>query len=232
MIRCAWASGTTDIVATPHANIAYKYDADLVDSRIRSLRESLEGKIRIHRGCDFHLSLKNIQEAVQDPARFSVNGLGYLLIEFPDMAPLQGIDNIFRILQNAGLTPIVTHPERNAYLASDFGRLARWVNRGIYLQLTAQSFTDELFGPATMQWCTDAFKRGLVHFVASDAHDIRVRTARLDKAKTYLQKHFGEDYAELLLESHPRAVIEGNPLPGGPVAPKGRKGRKWFQCWS
>jgi len=229
MLSMAEENGTTDIVATPHANVTYAYVPETIDARIAELQAAVGDNIRIHRGCDFHLSLHNIQAAIAEPRKFSIDGLGYLLVEFPDVAALHGVDRIFQTLRDAGLTPIVTHPERNPHLAADIPRLSRWVKDGAYLQLTAQSVTGELFGAETSAWCDQVLKMGLVHFVASDAHETRTRTPRLDKAKLHLEKHFGEEYAEMLLEINPRAAIEGAPLPVGPLAPRGRAKKKWFQ---
>ena len=78
------------------------------------------------------------------------------------------------------------------------------------------------------RWCARALEKGPVHFIASEAHDTRHRPPRLDHAKVYLEKRFGEDYAELLLEVHPRAVIAGLPLATGPVIPALRRKKKWF----
>ena len=41
MIRMAAAAGTTDIVATPHANNRYRYDEAIVDAKIEELRSAL-----------------------------------------------------------------------------------------------------------------------------------------------------------------------------------------------
>ena len=228
MARLAGTTGTTDIVATPHLNVSYAYDPELVEQRIRELQRAVGNEVRIHRGCDFHLSAHNIQMAVRDSRRFSVNGLGYLLVEFPEVSALQGIEQIFETLREAGLTPIITHPERNPYLAADFSRLIRWVDNGIYLQVTAQSVVGDLFGAETAPWCAKALKLGLVHFVASDAHDARVRPPRLDQAKAHLERQYGEEYAELLLVTHPGAVIEGRSLVPGRVFPPQKRKLKWF----
>src|SRR5207245_4979529 len=59
MLRAAAESGTTDIVATPHSNAEFAYQGDLLDQQIRELALRLDGKPRIHRGCDRHLSLDN-----------------------------------------------------------------------------------------------------------------------------------------------------------------------------
>lgn len=227
MVRMAQESGTTDIVATPHANASYRYDPAVIVERIAELQSAVGDGIKIHRGCDFHLSPQNLQFAAREPSRFSINGLSYLLVEFPEVSLFQGIEQVFSTLMHAGLTPIVTHPERNEHLAADIPRLRRWVERGIPLQVTAQSVVGK-FGPKAAQWCLQLLNEGLVHFVASDAHDLVHRPARLSEARDFLVNQFGEEYAEMLVEVHPRAVIDGQPLEIQPFPPQPKKRRKWF----
>lgn len=40
MVRLAAESGTTDIVATPHANSEFNFDPDLIDLKIAELQEA------------------------------------------------------------------------------------------------------------------------------------------------------------------------------------------------
>jgi protein-tyrosine phosphatase len=68
---------------------------------------------------------------------------------------------------------------------------------------------------------------GYVHFVASDAHDLVNRPPRLDAARDLLAGQFDEEYADLLVEVHPRAVIEGRPLQLSPLPHRAKK-RRWF----
>jgi protein-tyrosine phosphatase len=228
MVQMALERGTTDIVATPHASTAYNYQPELISERILQLQQAIGDGLKIHRGCDFHLSAQNIQVALREPARFSVNGLNYLLVEFPELSLFQGIDQIFNELRSAGLTPIITHPERNRHLAGDLPRLRRWVQQGIPLQITAQSLTGG-FGEDLARWCIDAINEGLVHFVASDAHDTVRRPPKLDEARSLLNDQFGPEYAELLVEFHPRAVIEGAPMDVQVIPPPRKKTKKWFR---
>ncbi len=225
--QLALRSGTSDLVATPHSNIVYPYQPQLVAQRIAALQLAIGPGLRIHQGCDFHLSLQNIQTALQHPRRFTINGLSYLLVEFPDVSMIEGAARIFLELQAAGMIPIVTHPERNPYLASDLPRLARWVEQGAYIQITAQSLLGAPFGPSIARWCVRAIEMGLVHFVASDAHDTLHRPPRLDLAAQFLTTEFGPRFAELVLESNPRAVIEGHRLDTG-LLPHPRLSRKWY----
>ena len=227
MVRMAREAGTTDIVATPHANPSYRYDPELISQRIAELQTAAGDGIKVHRGCDFHLSPQNLQLAAREPSRFSVNGLNYLLVEFPEVTLFQGIEQVFSNLMSLGLTPIVTHPERNEHLAADVPRLRRWVERGIPLQITAHSLIGK-FGPRAAQWCIQLLNEGLVHFVASDAHDLVYRPPGLAVARELLVTQFGEEYADLLLEVHPRAVIDGQLLEIRPFPPEPKKRRRWF----
>ena len=72
MLRLARNAGTTDIVATPHANSRYHWDPELIDERISELQPHTD--VRIHRGCDFHLQFDNIQDAIAYPQKYTING--------------------------------------------------------------------------------------------------------------------------------------------------------------
>src|SRR5678816_2221071 len=71
MLELASRSGTTDIVATPHANGRFRYDPEMVDRQIADFNVSVEG-IRVHRGCDFQLEVGNIEDAVVHPRKYSI----------------------------------------------------------------------------------------------------------------------------------------------------------------
>lgn len=227
MARMAAEAGTTDIVASPHANTSYRYEPETISDLIEKLQAGVENGIKIHRGCDFHLSPQNIQLALREPTRFAINGLSYLLVEFPEVSLFHGIEDVFNNLISVGLTPIVTHPERNHHLAGDIPRLRRWVEKGIALQITAQSLLGK-FGADAARWCMQMLQEGQIHVVASDGHDLVRRPPRLDEAREFLVNHFDEEFANLLLEVNPRAVIEGRPLEISPLPPRKKKRRGWL----
>lgn len=229
MTKMAAACGTTDIVATPHADSQYQYDPKLVEQRLEQVQRLAGSTLRIHRGCDFHLNCENIRLALEKPGRFSINGRGYLLVEFSDLVIMSSTEQIFSDLRSVGLVPIVTHPERNPHLVSDFKRLSRWVERGSFLQITAQSLLGH-FGPEAHRCCLHLLDAGLAHFVASDAHDTQHRPPRLDLARNYLTQRYGADYAELLLEINPRSVLDGRPLDPAPLVPP-EPLKRWYQFW-
>ena len=85
MLDAAAAGGTTDIVATPHADIEYEFRPELVRQRLVELKASTSSAIRIHSGCDFHLTFDNVTDALANPAKYTINHKRYLLVELSDM---------------------------------------------------------------------------------------------------------------------------------------------------
>src|SRR5712671_4307258 len=82
MLGIAADSGTTDIVATPHADLRFEYVPALIDERIAEMQHKIGDRIRIHRGCDFHLYFDNIMSCLADRTPYTINGQRYLMVEF------------------------------------------------------------------------------------------------------------------------------------------------------
>jgi protein-tyrosine phosphatase len=229
MLRMAAEAGTTDIVATPHANLEFTFQPEAVGVKIAELTAASGGAPRIHSGCDFHLYYDNIQDALANPRKYTVNHRNYLLVEFSDLLIFKSTEEIFDRLFAAGMTPVVTHPERNPLLQQRIDRLAAWREHGCLMQVTAQSLLGG-FGRAAGDFADQMIRRGLVDVVASDAHDSRHRPPALDEAYAAVSGRYGEDLAERLFVINPRAVIDGAPMPSMPsVEP--RAPRKWYQFW-
>ncbi len=229
MIRLAAESGTTDIVATPHADLRYSYQPEIVDRRISELTEASAGAVRIHRGCDFHLYYENIQQALENPARFTINQKRYLLVEFSDAMILDSASEVFERMLAAGMTPVITHPERNPLLARGLDQIARWVDAGCRVQVTAQSFLGR-FGRHAKATTERLMQRALVHFVASDAHGVKSRPPVLSGAYRYIEAEYGKPCAEFLLVSNPRAALSGEPVEASTPEAGSRAG-KWWRLW-
>jgi protein-tyrosine phosphatase len=229
MLRMAAEHGTTDVVATPHANTDYLFDPARIEREIEELSAALDGAIRLHRGCDFHLSYENIQGALSNPSKYTINHGTYLLVEFSDLIIFRNTGEIFARLIDAGMIPIVTHPERNSLLRKRVKEIEGWVQAGALVQLTAQSVTGD-FGRSAKEFCEVLMDRGLAHFVASDGHDCERRPVRMDRARAWLTEHRGEAVSELLCVTNPGAVITGGPVQV--VFPETQTpSAKWYQFW-
>ncbi|MGE5568787.1 MAG: tyrosine-protein phosphatase [Rhodospirillales bacterium] len=229
MVEVAAAAGTTDLVATPHANLRYRFDPSVVTRKLDELQAAAPPTIRLHYGCDLHLTPDNVQDALANPERYTINHRRYLLVEFPDLLIPKTSAEIFSCMLAAGIVPVITHPERNFLLHRRLDEVAGWVAQGCLVQVTAQSFLGR-FGSEVRAACRALMERGLVHFVASDAHDSKDRPPRLDLARRHVERKYGAAAAERLFVSNPRAVLEGEPLPE-PAAPGPERRRKWMKFW-
>jgi protein-tyrosine phosphatase len=227
MLRQAAAAGTTDIVASPHANQDYEFDPQVVERKIGELQAAAGEVPRIHYGCDFHLTLENIEDALRSPGKYSIDHRGYLLVEFSDFLIPKTTEQLFASMMKVGLRPIVTHPERNQLLQRRLPELETWVAQGAHLQVTAQSLLGR-FGKTARNCAHELMGRGLVHFLASDAHDTKWRTTALDQARQYVDRQFGSEVGLRLFEENPRSVLAGVALTSVPLA---IRRKPWYAFW-
>ncbi len=214
MVKASAEDGVTHIVCTPHANGTYDFVPEANAAKVAELHERLVAEgvtMNIGLGCDFHLSYDNILAAKEDPSRFSVNGLGYLMVEIPDYGVPRGLTETFYELQLVGLTPILTHPERNPTIQNDLPRLAEWMRGGVLLQVTGDSVTGRM-GKTAQRIAHELLAKRWVHFLATDAHNVSSRPPRLSEARDAVAKKYGEEYAESLVTTNPLAVFTGKPF--------------------
>src|SRR3984957_7078964 len=215
MARIAAAEGITHVVCSPHANGTYAYQPGLISEKMGELQRLLDREaiaVKLGRGCDFHMSYENIEEAKLNPAKFSINGSCYLLVEIPDYGISPGLTEIFYQMQIAGLIPILTHPERNPTLQADRPRMMDWLRGGVLVQVTAGSVVGRM-GKHAERMAHDLLANRWVHFLATDAHNTTSRPPKMREAFELVAHKYGPDYAHLLCVSNPLAAFLGKPLP-------------------
>ena len=219
MAEIAIADGITHIVCTPHSSHRYFFDPERNATLFAELQDAVTTRfgeaITLGLGCDFHLMFDNIEDAQRHPTRYTINGHNYLLVEFPDSAISPNTPQTFYQLSLSGMTPIITHPERNPILARQPERMAEWLNAGALIQVTASSLTGRFGQQAerSAHWLLD---HRWVHFLATDAHDIESRPPRLRPAFDWVAEQYDPATAERLCITNPRAAFYGEAL--GPQA--------------
>jgi protein-tyrosine phosphatase len=221
MCQMAANDGTTHLVATPHCNYRYQFDVEVNRARLKELQAAVGESPKLLLGCDFHLSYDNIRKLAEHGAEFSINNTHYLLVEFADHFIPEQMDNVFYQIEMAGYAPILTHPERNPVIQRKPELLYHWVTRGCLVQVTAMSYVGG-FGSRAQALSEEWLERNLVHFFASDAHDLTHRPPVLSSCYKKVASTRGKEIADLLLDTNPLAVINGEPLltPPPPLGPK------------
>lgn len=210
LCRAAAADGIRTIVATPHVlrDPWLNEDAAERDRLIARLNALVGGTPAIIAGCEYFFA-SDVLELWERGAAGPLVGLNRgasLLIEFPSFAVPSSAEWIFHELAVMGVTPVVAHPERNAELARNPERLAKLVAAGARTQVTAASLLGE-FGRGPLAAAEEFFARGLVHYVASDAHSVSKRPPRMTAARAWVAKHWGAAAERTIFEVNAEAAI-------------------------
>ena len=141
----------------------------------------------------------------------------YVLLELPgDLVP-PGFDWFLFELGRAGYTAVLTHPERCGAVQADLAVLEDLVDGGVLVQVSASGLTGD-FGRRVRGAARRMLRRGLVHCLASDCHDLRRRPPRLAEAVAEAARIVGPEAAGALVEANPAAILAGEPLPCGEPA--------------
>lgn len=228
MLHMAEAMGMSDVVATPHCSAQYPFDAGLLASRIEELRSVTDGHPAIHRGCEFQATSDTLGPLLDHPATYTIGGGAYLLLEFPILHIGRHTEQVLSRILDAGVVPIVAHPERHPILRRDLARMEAWVEAGCITQITGLSITGG-FGSQARAAALRMLDRGLVHVVASDAHDLTHRTPSLGAAFDAVRTRFEDGIADLLFSENPRGIVAGGSVAGGKLQVSPVRKRRWWQ---
>jgi protein-tyrosine phosphatase len=215
MARMAAEDGITHVVATPHASSRYPFEPALIAERLALLRAALDDRgipLLLATGCDFHVNFENIRDAIDHPRKYTLNATEYLLVELPDLAISPHLGETLYELRLAGMSPILTHPERNPTLQRDGERLKDWLRHGLLVQVTAGSVLGQM-GKSAERMAHMLLANRWVHFLATDAHDLKFRPPQMRNAHDLVAERYGAEYADLLCTANPLAVFQGQELP-------------------
>jgi protein-tyrosine phosphatase len=215
MCRMAFGDGIRHIVCTPHANGTYSYDRNILEQRVAELREKVPPGLQLSLGCDFNLSFENIQAAIAEPTRFVIGRTKYLLVELSDFAIPPAIGQALGRFFESGITPVITHPERNLVIQQRPDLVLSFAKMGCVIQLTANSLTG-FWGMAAQRTADWIFERQAAHVISTDAHDLTSRPPILSRARDLVASRYGSDVALALVAGNPGAIVAGEPLPYRP----------------
>lgn len=131
---------------------------------------------------------------------------GTLLVEFSYGAEAKTLLDAAQNVLNAGYYPLFAHVERYEAAQGDFGVVRELINMGAMIQVNAPSLVGkESWG--IRRTARGLIRDGLVHVVASDAHNTYSRPLLMGKCGAFMEKKFGRETAQTLLERNPLAIL-------------------------
>lgn len=135
----------------------------------------------------------------------------YALIEFSMITPYKEIHTALSNVLRLGVTPVVAHIERYHCLENDEKKVRDLINMGCYTQINSSSvLKTKLFGDTYkfMKKRAQFFlEKDLVHFVASDMHNLDPRPPYMQEAYQIISKKYGESHAEQLFRKNQELLL-------------------------
>ena len=217
LCRAAAAAGTTALIATPHVSWDYPaVNAAVVHAGVAAVNAALGGQsidVRVRAGAAFAISrVGDLSDAEVGVLR--LGGGPYSLLECPHAggAP-SGVRESLRLFATRGHAIVLGHPERSKVFQSNPRMLESLVEGGALCCITARSLTGD-FGLPSRAYAWDLLASGLVHAIASDAHDVAGRPP--DLGPQLDQAGLSESEIDYVAREAPEAIIAGAPVPPPP----------------
>ncbi|MCS7261620.1 MAG: capsular biosynthesis protein [Anaerolineae bacterium] len=228
MARIAVAEGVRWIVATPHQEGWSATACQRIQAAVQNLQRELNLNgipLSLSSGVEL-LVTHTLLQTSGDERVHTLNGSRYVLLELPAFDyPLYTAEVIFS-LQLRGLVPILAHPERNVIIQDDISRIVRLVQRGVLVQLSVDSLSPS--ADRDVRRCAqELLRRGLVHLLASDAHNAGRRAPRLAAGVRAAARIVGLERAQAMVTSVPEAILGDRELDIEMMTPPSP--RRWWQ---
>jgi protein-tyrosine phosphatase len=219
MARAAVEGGTQLIVATPHIRADFNVDPAEIEPRVDLFNDRLQRErlpLRVLPGAEIGWANATDLDDAQ-LARLSLGSGRRVLLESPYGKKPVDIEGIIAKLAARGFQAVLAHPERCPLFQRDHERLRKIVAGGALCSITAGSMLGK-FGQTVRAFTVEMLRDGLVHDVASDAHDHIHRPPGLTAGFADMQAELPgiERHAPWYTVTSPVAILAGNPLPEAP----------------
>ena len=194
LLRLEAEQGVSHVVATPHFYPQYDSPERFLERRERAekeLREALKTHPElpaVSMGAEvyYYHGISN-SDVISE---LTIEGKRCILIEMPG-APWT--DTMFRELEalyeRRGIVPIIAHLDRYIGRFHTFGISKRLERMPVMIQANAEFFLHR----STAAMALRMLKRGQIHLLGSDCHNLTSRKPNLGEAADVIRKRLGED---------------------------------------
>jgi len=229
MARIAVADGIQTTIVTPHQNGSYAHNlGDTIRQRVVQLQQQLDQHdipLTVLPGADVRIE-DGMIEALQSGRVLSLGDHGrHVLLELPHELYFP-LERVLDDLDRVNMVGVLSHPERNQGILKQPTLVESLFDYGCLMQITAGSLMGT-FGKPCQEMSEWMLKRGLVHFIATDAHGPRSRRPLIRRAFEYTSELVGEDAAIALCCENPAAVADGEDV----LATQPRVKKIGLQSW-
>jgi protein-tyrosine phosphatase len=199
MLNLSKMCGAKTVILTPHVNASSDFDEFLSvrNERYAQLTSAVEGKDVPELLCGAEVLLDGSLSEKENVRSLCIEGTELLLLELP-YTQWNGWYNreIYNIMKNHGVTPVMAHIERYLKNAKDVQKIENLASIGAKFQVNADSFLT-FSGRRIIR---ELAANGLISAIGSDAHNVSFRTPDIKKALGAFSKKFGPEFIDFMYE--------------------------------
>ena len=208
ILQKAEEQGVTEIVLTSHYYGKKSTPERFAEKRAEAfekIKASVPEKIRLRLGAEVHFSGVNVPKA-EALEFFAIEGTKYVLLELPFLCRWSQAmsERIAEFIADTGYVPILAHVERYKELRKNPQLITELVNLGCLLQVNTGAFLDR----KQKSFAFALLKKGFVHCIGSDVHDMEKRCYNYTEAKAAVEKAgFSQEWQEI--QENMRRLLDG-----------------------
>ncbi len=209
LCRQAARHGTAVLFATPHV----WPELPLTEEREESIRAAFEA-VAAEAALDLRLGYELTPTAAlldEDPRRYTLAGTSTVLVEVPFDGPVDLLYLVAEHIEEAGLRPLIAHPERTEAVRADPRVAAQLADRGWALQVNGSSLLGG-HGPTAAALAWELVEGRKAALVASDGHR-ETRPPYLDEAYAAVARRLGPEEATRMFDGSALGPGETGSMP-------------------
>ena len=208
MLKEARRQGIRSIIATPHYSVFYKNaEPDRIRKKCREI-ETLAAAhkidVRVYPGQEIMYS-ERIPDMLSEGKLLTLADSRYVLIEFHPGASRSLINQAVREVIRRGFLPVLAHAERYTAL-HDPDKFEAMTEQGIYVQMNFRPAGGKWYDETTRR-CRKLLKRGCIHFLGTDMHNVTSRKPETEKALEWMRRHLDSGYIRRLIRENAEKIL-------------------------
>jgi len=214
LLKMAEENNIEKLIVTPHyKETILENTKDIVQMKFNILKSMIEEnniKVEVYPGCEIFLS-KQTSSLLNSQKIQTLNNSSYILVEVNRLTEfwLYDLKEELYNLSVDGYKVILAHPERYQITHANPNYIYELVSEGHYMQVNVNSLSKTHANHKIVKKLLD---HRLVHFIASDAHDLIHRPLKLEMGYEFVKKNYNQKYADDLFYNNPLKVISNEPI--------------------
>ena len=188
MLKQLQQQGVSTGVFTPHYYGRRSSPTEFIKRRndmFAHIQSQIPAGLETRLGAELHFTGINMPDD-DELCKLAIEGTKYILIEFPFTVAWTGelMKRLEHFIQETGYTPIIAHAERYPQIRKNPSLISTFMEMGCLIQVNAPAFLDK----REKKLAFTLLKRGFVHCLGTDSHNMSERAPNFTAAKEAVKK--------------------------------------------